>query len=108
MVKSISTIYIESEVLNAAKLAGLPISQICEEALKLSVQKQPEGSTGSVEGALGNFLNAQAEKNKDIQTIRKLGANRERDREGRFNRALKIFCEKYGLDMAQAIKVCGL
>lgn len=102
MVKSISTIYISSEILTEAKAKNLPISQICEEALKLSLNV--DTNTGSVGGALGTFLNLQAEKKKDMETIRRLSRNRDQ----RFNRALKAFGEKYSMELIEVLKFCGL
>lgn len=102
MVKSISTIYISSEILQLAKQKGLNISDICEEALKLSVNQ--ELNHGKVEGALGLFLNTQAEKKKDIEYIRKLSTKRDE----RFHSVLKAFALKHNLQLHEAIKEVGL
>jgi len=99
MVKSITTIYIESQLLEEAKIKKLNLSSLCEEAIKLSLN----GVEGSVSGGLKNFLNHQAEKNKDLTILKRL---RERNSE-KFNPALRVFCEKYSVDTNHALKEMG-
>ena len=98
MVKSISTIYIDALILAEAKQQHLEISRICEEALKCSIGNTE--NTGTTAGALGNFLNHQAEKNKDFEIVKKLRLKSPE----KYNQGLKILQSKYNLDWAELVK----
>jgi uncharacterized protein YggU (UPF0235/DUF167 family) len=102
MVKAITTIYLQSGILEEAKARKLEISRICEEALKLSLNH--EANSGKVEGALGNFLTHQAEKKKDIDIIKRLS----RKRDEKFSHALRVYCAKYNIELSEAVKEIGL
>ena len=105
MVKSIVTVYINSEILSLAKAKELNISSLCEEAMKIAVSSD----SNDAKGALKNFFNTQIEKTKDIRIIRKLSEKRGNPHNDElFRRSLRMFCEKYGLELAEAVKLVGL
>jgi len=102
MVKSIKSIYFMSELLMEAEQRKINVADICNEALRIALRSG--GNTGSVEGALGNFLNTQAEKANDIKIIRKLSRNKDEA----FNRALRAFAIKNTLSLSEALKEAGV
>ena len=102
MAKSIKSIYFRSELLLSAEAQDIDVNAICNEALKIAVNRGH--NQGTTEGAFGNFLQTQAEKAKDIEIVRKLSKNRDE----RFNAALKVFCSKYDLHLHEALKEIGL
>lgn len=111
MVKSLSTIYIESSVLEEARVKKLPVSRICEEALRASLG----ANSGSVEGALGNMLNHKAEMSKDIEVLKRLSKVREekytpqtKARHEAFGQGLTNFANKYKLTRQEALEATGL
>jgi hypothetical protein len=105
MVKSISTIYINSETLRLAKEKGLEISSICEAALNSALGV--EENKGTVEGALGSALLAHSEQIKDMAILRK--ACRKRmdtpDSQKRYERCLRMFQEKYNLELSTVVMI---
>lgn len=102
MAKCMKTIYFESAPFIKAEEIGIDIGAICNEALKIAVNN--ENAQGTTEGALGNFLNHQAGRAKDLAICRRLYAHKEKDRNDNFNKAIRMFCEKYELDLAAAMK----
>lgn len=105
MVKSISTIYINSETLRLAKEKGLEISPICEAALNSALGA--EANQGSLEGALGNALLAHSEQIKDIAILRKSCSKRSDSREAemRYEKILRMFQEKYSVELSAAVLI---
>lgn len=105
MVKSISTIYINSETLRLAKEKGLEISGICEAALNSALGV--DTNQGTVEGALGNALMQHAEQIKDIAILRKSCSKRSDSREAeiRYTKILRMFQEKYSIELSAAVLI---
>jgi post-segregation antitoxin (ccd killing protein) len=105
MVKSISTIYINSETLRLAKEKALPISDICEAALNSALGV--EANQGTTEGALGNSLLRHAEQLKDVATLRK-SYNKKMDSPLTakiYEKILRMFQEKYGIELSAAVLI---
>lgn len=105
MVKSISTIYIDSEVLQKAKEKSLEISSICEIALKTALSC--DENAGTAAGAFGKYLNNHAEQIRDIGTLRKSWSKRNLDdnTNARFEKMLRLFCEKYSVDLSLGVLI---
>lgn len=111
MVKSISTIYLDSDLLIEAKQKQVNISAICNEAIYLALQKGEEGSTAQ---AVGKFINNKVEErnskeqyNKNVATLRKIFQKTKIGELSQIGylKALKLFCNEYkiGSEQAQAI-----
>ena len=105
MVKSISTIYINSETLRLAKEKGIEISSICEAALNSALGV--EANEGTVEGALGNSLIQHAQQIKDIGILRKSCSKRMDSREAAqiYERTLRVFQQKYSVELSAAVLI---
>jgi hypothetical protein len=102
MAKSFKTIYFESELMLEAERQKVDLNLLCNEALRAVLNK--DVNSGSVAGAVGNFLDTEAEKTKDLQVLKRLS----RVRDERFNQGLRIYCSKYGLELHEALKLVGL
>lgn len=105
MVKSISTIYINSEVLKQAKEKGLNISEIAEETIRIALKMNIGG--GGVEVAFGNFLNSKMERNKDIVILRRAWNNSSKSRGHQeiFTKVIRGFCEKHHETIANTLVI---
>ena len=102
MAKCFRTIYFDAAVFLEAEKQHADFNGICNEALRLFVNRQ--ANEGTTAGALGNYIQDETNKQKNIEIMRKLGKNRDE----KFNKNLKIFCEAYHLTPQEALKLCGL
>lgn len=98
MAKSIKSVYFDSAVLLEAERQKLDIGGICNEALRLAVNKSV--NQGTTEGALGNFLEHEAHKRSDLAIIKRLHSKQHPN----FNQGLKIYAERYNLSISDAMK----
>ena len=98
MAKSFKTIYFSSELMLEAEKKEIDINAICNEALRIAVNR--EANQGTPAGELGNFLDKQAFHEKNKQIMRKLAKNKDE----RFNRNLHLYATEYGLSIAEALK----
>jgi len=101
MVKAITTIYLQSEVLEEAKAKGLNISLLCEEALKAVLNK---------ENSLGISLEKQAEEGrkkalfeKNLNVLRILYVNPQKHKT--FVKYAQMFCKSYNMPFEELVKL---
>jgi hypothetical protein len=102
MAKSIKSIYFASQVLLEAERQRLDLSAICNEALLIAINR--EKNQGNMAGAFGNYLESQAQRTKDVQIVRKVGLKQSPN----YNSILRLFAEKYGITLQEALKEAGL
>lgn len=107
--KSVITIYIETDILEKCRILNINRSYICNEALRLAVLPgKKEGQT--TEDAFRNYLHNKLEKEADIQSLKKLRKDVEQyPRNERialiYQKALRDFGQKFQLCFADAVAI---
>jgi hypothetical protein len=95
--KVIKTLSIDSEVWGACMASGINASAIANEALRLASMIGADGKDGEMSDA----LKQRADLEKDMACLRRIhDKNFER-----FNEGAKIFCEKWGVSLADAVAI---
>lgn len=104
--KSVISIYIDSEVNSLATNLRINKSAICNEALRLATLKAEPNGEQSIQTALGNFLKNKVELEQDAIVLRrgwkKVMLFPHKKNQEYFSKLFKVFCEKHALSDMEA------
>lgn len=106
MAKSFKTVYFKSENLLEAERQGLNVNLICDEALKLAVNR--DLNKGTEAGEMGQYLDKQVLRQKNLKAMQKLSRERNTPMgQEKFTHNLRLYCIEYGLELNQGLKEIG-
>jgi hypothetical protein len=88
-----------------AENQGLDVNSICQEALLLAINR--DKTNGTTESAIGKFLNYEALRKTDVEVLRRSFNKKDANPNNLnvFRQILKLYMEKYQVDLNQAILI---
>jgi len=104
MAKSIVSIYVNSEILVEAQKQKINVSALCEQALREIVVGT---ATGQALNQIASENTAENERARDRATLKRIYQKKAvaRISHSGYLKALKIFCDKYKIDIGQAVAI---
>lgn len=103
MGKCFRTIYFDAETYIEAEKQNIDFNAICNEAIKMVLNK--EENKGTTKEATGNVLSFEAQKSKDIDLLKRLNTTITPTGKQKFLRVFVAFCQKYNLSQNEANKL---
>ena len=97
MAKSLKSIYFESELIIEAEKQDLNLNSICNEALRLTLNK---------DSATGEKIRNDAELRKDEQVLLRCSVNKSKSRVGAetWRKVVTAFAQKYKMDIENVLR----
>ena len=97
MAKSLKSIYFESELIIEAEKQDLNLNSICNEALRLTLNK---------DSATGEKIRNDAEARKDEQVLVRCSTNRSKSRMGAetWRKVVTAYAQKYKMDIEDVLR----